>query len=60
MMLYISVKFPENILEGFLLIQLNYHRLITKENYSKNIKTRVTVLVVCTLSPDVLYFYKVS
>ena len=35
-------------------------QIISKENYSKNIKIRVIVLVVCMLSDDVLYFYEAS
>ena len=47
MMLYISVKFHENILKGFLLIkrQRNYHCKISKENDFKNMHAKVTFLV---------------
>ena len=38
----------------------NYHCKISKENNSKNVLTRVTVLVLCTLSDDALCFYEVS
>ena len=60
--LYMSIKFHENILNGFQVIQgtQNYHCRISKGNNSKNVLTRVTVLVLCTLSDDALYFYEVS
>ena len=62
MMLYISVKFHKKYL-GRLSTYSRATKLncqISKENYSKTIKTRVMVLVVCMLSDDVLYFYEVS
>ena len=50
MMLYISMKFHENILNG---LTLNYHCRIFKGYNSKNVQTRVTVLMLCTSSDDV-------
>ena len=38
----------------------NYHSLISKGNNSKNVKTRVMVLVGCMSSNDALYFHEVS
>ena len=62
MMLYISIKFHENILNDFQVIERtrNYHCRISKGNNSKTVQTRVTVLVLSTSSDDALYFYKVS
>ena len=62
MMLYISMKFRENILNGFQAIERtqNGHCQISKGNNSKNELRRVMVLVVCTSSDDALYFYEVS
>ena len=61
MMLYISMKFHENILSDFQVIEgtQNYHCQISKENNSKNVLIRVIVLVLCTLSEDALNFYDV-
>ena len=38
----------------------NYNCRVSKGNNSKNILTRVTVLVLCTSFDDALYFYEVS
>ena len=46
-MRYISMKFHENILNGFEL-----------ESWHKT--ERVTVLVLCTLSENALYFYEIA
>ena len=61
MMLYISIKFYENILNCFQVIKRtqNYRR-ISKGNNSKNVYTRDRVQVLCTLSDDALFFYEVS
>ena len=60
MMLYISMKFHENILNGLQVIEQfqNYHCQISKGNNYKNIETRDMVLVFCTPSDDALYFCK--
>ena len=60
--LYMSMKFHENILNGFEVIEgtQNYHCLISKGYNSKNVLTEVIVLVLCISSGDVLYFYEVS
>ena len=52
-----SMKFHENILTSLQVIEgtQNYHW-----NNSKNELIRNTVLVLCTLSDDALYFYDVS
>ena len=62
MMLYISMKFHDNILNGFQVIERtqNYHSLISKGNNSKNVYTKVLVLVFCMSFDDVLYFFEVS
>ena len=62
MILYISIKFHENILNGFQVIEgtQNYHCQISKGNNSKKVLTRVTVLELCKFSHDALYFYEVS
>ena len=62
MMLYISMKFNDDILNCFQVIEWtgNYYFLISKGNNSKNIQKRVMVLVVCMLSDYALYFYEVS
>ena len=59
---YISMKFHENILNGFQVIEQtqNCHCQISKGNNSKNVQTRVAVLLVCTLSYNSLYVYEVS
>ena len=61
-MLYISVKFHKKYLE-----RLSTNTTVTKlllsnskENYSKSIQPRVTVLVVCMSCDYVLYFYEIS
>ena len=61
MMLYISMKFHENILNGFQVFERtrNDHWQISKGNNSKNVFTRVMVLVVCTSSDNALYFYEI-
>ena len=60
--LYMSMKFHENILTSLQVIEgtQNYHCQISKWNNSKNELIRNTVLVLCTLSDDALYFYDVS
>ena len=62
MMFDISVKFHKKYLgrRSTYSMATKLHCQISEENYSKNIKTRVMVLVVCMLSDDVLYFYEVS
>ena len=62
MILYISMKFHENVLNGFQVKEQtqNCHCQISKGNSSKNVQTSVTVLVFCTSSDDALYFYEVS
>ena len=58
MMLYISMKFHENILNGFhTKLPLSTFK---KGNNSKNMYTRDTVLVLCTSSDYALYFYEIS
>ena len=48
-MLYVSMKFHDNILNGFQVIEWtrNNNSLILKGNNSKDVQTRVMVLVVC-------------
>ena len=60
--LYMSMKFHENILTSLQVIEVtqNYHCQISKWNNSKNELIRNTVLVLCTLSDDALYFYDIS
>ena len=55
------MTFHENFLNSFQVIEQirKDHCHISKGNNSKNVKTRVMVLVVCT-SSDALYFYEVS
>ena len=55
-----SMKFHENTQTGFLFIEQtrNYYCQTSKGN--KNILTRVMVLVVCTMSDNLLYFHEVS
>ena len=62
MMLYISMKFHENILNSFHVIEWtrNYYCPISKGTNSKNVLTKVVVLVLCTLPDDALYIYLVS
>ena len=74
MMLYISMKFHENNLNGFQVIERTLLRdrrtgrqtyKITivefqRENNAKHVWTRYMVLVFCTSSDDTLYFYEVS
>ena len=62
MMLYNSMKFHENILKGFQVIDRtrNDHCQISKENNYKTVLTRITVLVFCRSCDDALYFYEVS
>ena len=61
MMLYITM-FHDNILNGIQVMERtqNYNSLISKGNNTKNVQTRVMVLVVCTSSDDALYFYEIS
>ena len=62
MMLYISMKFYDSILNSFQVIERtqNYLSLISKGNNSKNVKTRAVVLLVCMSTDDAVYFYEVS
>ena len=63
MMLYLSMRFLENVLNGFQGIErtLIDHCQISTWNISRKTDyTRVTVLVVCMLSNNALYFYEVS
>ena len=62
MMLYIFMKFHENILNGFQVIEQtqNCHCQVSKGNNSKTVWTRVTVLMFCTSPDDALYFYEFS
>ena len=62
MMLYISMKYHENILNRFQDIEWtwNDHCQILKRNNSKIVLTRVVLLVVCISSQNALYFYDVS
>ena len=57
MMLNISIKVHENILNGFQVVERTrfYHCRISKGNYSKIVWTRVTVLVFSTSPDDALY-----
>ena len=61
-MFYICVKFHKNYLGRLSTYSTvtKLHCQISKENYSKNINTRVMDVVFCMLSDDVLYFYEVS
>ena len=58
--LYISLKFNENVLDGFRVIEQtqNYRCRISKVNNSKTIYKRIMVLLFCTPSGDGLYFYE--
>ena len=62
MMLYISIKFHENILNGFQVKEWTriYHCRISKGNYSNNVYTKVTVGIFCMSSDDSLCFCEVS
>ena len=69
MMLYICVKFRQNIWNSFQLTeQIRVHSrnsyfqylLCSKSHKSKSRLTRVTVLVFCTSSHDVKSFIKIS
>ena len=62
MMLCISMKFHENILNGFQVIEWtqNYHCPISKESNSKNVSTKVMILMFCTSSDDALHDDEVS
>ena len=56
MVLYVSIKFHENISKGFKVIEpTQFPRGIIQQNVSG-----VMVLVLCTSSDDALYLYKVS
>ena len=61
MMLYSSMKFHENILNGF---KLWSRQEFTTVEFQRSLTTklliRVTVLVLCMSSDDALYFYEVS
>ena len=56
--LYMSMKFHKNILNSFQVREgtQNYHCQIYSKTNSKNVLTRVTVLVLRTSSDDDLYF----
>ena len=61
-MLYICIKFHENISRGFSAIQRKHDfqsKLFKGQNFVKNVDG-VTVLVLCISSDDALYLYKVS
>ena len=61
-MLYICIKFHENIYKGFIVIVglvFPYSGFSKGHNSAKNIQ-RVMVLVLCISSDDALYLYKVS
>ena len=62
MMLLISMKFHESILNGFQVMKRTriYHCRISNENNSKTNRTRVAALVFCTSSDNALYLYEVS
>ena len=62
MMLLISMKFHESILNGFQVMKRTrfYHCRILDGNNSKISRTRVTALVFCTSSDNALYLYEVS
>ena len=58
MVVYISTKFHENILDGIKVIERTILRKISKgHNSLKNVDM---YLVLCTLSDDGLYLYQVS
>ena len=61
LILYMSMKFHENILNCFQVIEgtQNYHCQISKGNNSKYVISGM-VLVLCTSSDNALHFYKVS
>ena len=56
MMIYISMKFHENILNGFQVKERTRNDLcqIAKRNNSKYVLTQALVLVVCTWSDDAI------
>ena len=54
-LLYISIKFHENILNGFQAIESNFKGGITPKMYRQ-----VTFLLFCMSSDDALYFYEAS
>ena len=62
MLLYICIKFHENISKGFRAIEglLFPHSGFSKGHYSVKNAGRVMALVLCILSDHALYFYKVS
>ena len=57
MRLYISIKFHENIFNGFQVMERTQIYLC---RISNTVRTRVMVLVFCVVSGDALYFYEVS
>ena len=61
MILYMSMKFHENILNSFQVIEgtQNYHCQNSKGNNSKIVLIRVTFPVLSTLSDNALYFYEI-
>ena len=58
MMLYISMKFHENIFNGFQVTEQTQFCDTPKDRQDG--QTRVMALVVCMSPDDVLYFYDVS
>ena len=59
MMVYISTKFHENILNGIKIADTSFIAKILKGHNSVKIVGGVTVLFLCILSDSGLYFYKV-
>ena len=61
-MLYICTKFHENISKGFRVTELTKFLIskFSKGHHSVNNVDGVMVLVLCLLSDDALYLYKVS
>ena len=61
-MLYICTKFHENISKGFRVTELTQFLIskFSKGHYSVKNVGGVLVLVLCLLSDDALYLYKVS
>ena len=57
-----SMKLHEIIFNGLQVIEgtQNYHCRISKENNSRNVLTRVKILVLCTSSDNALYLNEVS
>ena len=61
-MLYICTKFHENISKGFRVTELTQFLIskISKGHHSVNNVGGLVVLVLCLLSDDAVYLYKVS